>query len=170
MEGNFLDNIPQRDKIKEIVTKALSIESEVIENFRQINNKYYYKKTKLPENQGKLYVREIGSNEEKVLFDPANYKSSGKLYDINTLNFSKDGKIILVDLFPLDGSEINDAVIINGETEKVIPDTLKKIYGWPSIVPDGSEILYDRANIENGKLINSDFTVCSHKIGSIAVK
>ncbi len=162
----FLDNLPNRSKLTEMVKNALSIESEVIDCFREKNNKYYYKKTKLPENQGKLYIREKGSDEEKVLFDPAEYKSfTEKKYDINNIEFSKDGDLILVDLFPMDGSEIDDAVIINSETKEVLPDTLKEIEGWPLIIPDGSGIIYMKAKIENGKLISSDFTICSHLIG-----
>ena len=90
-----------------------------MDNFREKNNKYYYKKTKLPENQGKLYVREKGSINEKVLFDPVEYKSaSGKIYDINTFDFSQDGNLVLIDLFPMDGSEIDEAVVINLNSER----------------------------------------------------
>ncbi len=53
---SVLDNIPNRNKLKEKVTKALTIESELMDNFREKNNKYYYKKTKLPENQGKFML------------------------------------------------------------------------------------------------------------------
>ena len=163
----FLDHLPNRNKLKKMVKKALSIENEVIGSFRERNNKYYYKKTKLPDNQGKLYVREKKSNKEKVLFDPVKYNpSSGKKYDINKIEISKDGKLILVDLFPMDGSEINDAVIINSEAEKVLPDTLKKIQGWPTLLPDGSSIIYMKAKLENGKKINSDFVVSLHEIGT----
>ncbi|MGB8319366.1 MAG: prolyl oligopeptidase family serine peptidase [Ignavibacteriaceae bacterium] len=163
----FLDHLPNREKLKEMVKRALSIENEVVGSFRERNNKYYYKKTKLPDNQGKLYVREKGSDTEKVLFDPVQYNSSsGNKYDINKIEISKDGRLILLDLFPMDGSEINDAVIINSETEKVLSDTLKKIEGWPAFLPDGSGIIYMKAKIENGKKINSDFIISLHEIGS----
>ncbi len=163
---NFLDNLPNREKLKVAVTRALTIERELMNNFREKNNKYYYKKTKLPENQGKIYVREKGSINEKVLFDPVEYKSaSGKIYDINTFDFSQDGNLVLIDLFPMDGSEINEAVVLNLKANKVLADTLKEIEGGPAILPDGSGVYYSKAKIENGKKINSDFNVFAHNFG-----
>ncbi len=96
------------------------------------------------------------------------YKSaSGKIYDINTFDFSQDGNLVLIDLFPMDGSEIDEAVVINLNTKEVLADTLKEIEGYPAIIPDGSGVYYSKAKIENGKKINSDFNIFAHNFGSI---
>ncbi|OCA79706.1 prolyl oligopeptidase [Chryseobacterium contaminans] len=89
------------------------------------NNKYFYLKKNGDEKVDKLYYRDGFSGKEKLLYDPANYKSSELNHNfvINHISPSWDGSKIAISMSEK-GNELADVIIMDVKTKNIHPEII----------------------------------------------
>ncbi|MTH14011.1 prolyl oligopeptidase family serine peptidase [Flavobacterium sp. LC2016-01] len=163
-----LNEIPEREnlikKIKELSSRRGSTisELEITEN-----NKYFYLKRNVNDENAKLYYKQGYEGAEILLFDPVGYKkANGVTYNISTITPNIEGDKVAIQVSP-NGSESGELFIIdiNGKT---YPETFDRC--WSSYVswfPDGNSFTFTRLNSSDVKDVNRSLNtkVYYHKLG-----
>lgn len=100
--------------------------SAVISKIRiTYEDQYFYLKKNFTDIGAKLYMRRGLKGEEKLLFDPKNYKSnSDQSYYINYIKPSWNGKHIAISISKND-EEISEIIVLNTEDRTINPNVIK---------------------------------------------
>ncbi|MBI3501896.1 MAG: S9 family peptidase [Bacteroidetes bacterium] len=117
---DYLGKIPFRQQMKERLTQVWNYE-KMTAPFRRGNYYFFYKNDGL-QNQSVLYVQEGLTGAPKILIDPNTLSADGTLA-LNGVSIREDGKYISYNLSQ-SGSDWNDVVTMEIQTQKVLPDTL----------------------------------------------
>jgi len=155
-----LKSISQR---KEFLDRILKINAKTKFSYGGLrmttDGSYFYTKMRNDEAVRKLYVRKGFNGEEKLLFDPKDFKpENNKKYLISYFNPSDDGSKVAIALTE-GGKEIAEIIVYDLVANKVLPEILTNT--WPSDLgginwlPDGSGFLY--VYIPNIDIKSSDF-------------
>ncbi|MDR6545832.1 prolyl oligopeptidase [Chryseobacterium rhizosphaerae] len=127
--NSILDLIPKKNYY---VEKRLEIDKRQGYSVSDLkitdNNKYFYLKKKGDEKVAKLYYREGFQGEEKLLYDPVNYKESETNHNfvINYISPSWDGNKVAVSMAEK-GVELSDVIIINVKKKQIYPEFITNI-------------------------------------------
>ena len=146
---NLLEHLKRHDESRDYV---------IYQNFILEGDLFIYLKRNSNENISKLYMRKGLEGKEILLFSLEKYKEIKKSSaQINYMRPNWDGTKIAISLNQ-DGSEISEILILDTETKKILPDTIKNCS--PSILngvqwlPNNISFLY--SNLPNSKSNGSD--------------
>ncbi|MFZ0599408.1 MAG: hypothetical protein WAM46_20640, partial [Flavobacterium sp.] len=163
-----LNEIPEREnlvkKIKELNSRRGSTISEL--DITE-NNKYFYLKRNVNDENHKLYYKQGFEGDEILLFDPVGYKKAdGITYNIGSITPNIEGDKVAVEISQ-NGSESGELFIIdiNG---KMYPETFDRCWGsYVSWLPDGNSFTFTRLNSSDVKDVNRSLNtkVYYHKLG-----
>lgn len=124
--NSILDLIPNKNYYLEKILEIDKRQGYSVSNLKiSGNNKYFYLKKSGDEKVDKLYYRDGFSGKEKLLYDPAFYKSSelNHSYVINYISPSWDGGKIAISMSEK-GNEIGDVIIMDVKTKYIHPETI----------------------------------------------
>ncbi len=125
LTGNYLDNIPYREELKERLSKLWNYE-KVGAPFKEGNYTYFYKNNGL-QNQYVIYRYKTGDDPSTatVFLDPNTFKEDGTI-SLGGVSFSKDGKTLAYSISE-GGSDWRKILVMHTETKAIIEDTLVDI-------------------------------------------
>ncbi|RTY95315.1 prolyl oligopeptidase family serine peptidase [Flavobacterium sp. GT3R68] len=163
-----LDAIPERQALLNKLLELDKREGAIIYNLRILeNDHYFYLKVNPEDETGKLYHRQGYKGEEKLLFNPEEYKkSSGIHYTISSISPNDKGDLAAFEI-AANGSESSDLIIIdiNG---KIYPEIIDRCwFSSASWLPDGKSFLYNRLSSADVKNMNRELNSKTyiHKVG-----
>jgi len=137
----FLEQIPQRPKIKSRLTKLWDYERYGIP-FTE-GGRYFYSRNDGLQNQNVLYTLPKLDAEPKVLLDPNKLSEDGTIALMGT-SVSKDGRLLAYGL-AAKGSDWNEWRVRDIETATDLPDLIKWVkFSGASWTPDGKGFYYSR--------------------------
>jgi prolyl oligopeptidase len=119
--NDYLSRIPFRDKMRERLTKMWNYPRFGVP-FKEGSNYFYFKNDGL-QNQSVLYVRNGLEGVSRVLLDPNRFSEDGTIALAGT-SVSHDGKYLAYSI-ARSGSDWNEVYVMEIETGKLLPDTLK---------------------------------------------
>jgi prolyl oligopeptidase len=162
---NYLDIIPQRDKIKERLTELWNY-PRYSAPFKSGENFFFYKNDGL-QNQSVVYIQKDLDSEPEVFIDPNTFSEDGTVA-LSTLSASKDGKYVVYGISEA-GSDWREFFVIDIATKTKLKDHIKWIkFSGASWHGDG--FYYNRyEKPEEGKELiskNENQKVYYHKIGT----
>lgn len=163
----YLKTIPQREQIKERLTKLWNYE-KYSAPFKQGGKYFYYKNDGL-QNQSVLYVANSIKDTGRVLLDPNKLSDDGTT-SLAGIAISNDGKIMAYGISKA-GSDWREYRFRNIETGKDLPDVLEHIkFSGVSWTKDGAGVFYagyEKPN-EKTKLEDANFNrkLYFHKLGT----
>lgn len=166
----ILDSISGRkamfDRMKELDER----ESEYISSLKITgNDRYFYKKLSVGDEQAKLFYRDGYSGKEIMLFDPETHNTeSGKNYSVSSFSPSWDGKKITFEVSE-DGTEQATMYIMDVDNKRFYPETIDRCWlSSPSWLPDNNRFLYNR--LKSDDIHRDDFLLDSkgllHTVGT----
>ncbi|WP_160139428.1 prolyl oligopeptidase family serine peptidase [Chryseobacterium sp. c4a] len=123
---SVLDLIPKRNYYLEKRTELDKRQGYSVSNLNITdNNQYFYLKKKGDEKVAKLYYRDGFSGEEKLLYNPVDYKSSEQNHSfvINYISPSRDGNTIVISMSEK-GNELADVIIMDVKTKYIHPQII----------------------------------------------
>ncbi|HLT32593.1 MAG TPA: prolyl oligopeptidase family serine peptidase [Aquaticitalea sp.] len=118
--GNYLDNIPYREELKDRLTEIWNYE-RISAPFIEGDYTYYYKNDGL-QNQSVVYRKKNDEANEEVFLDPNTFTDDGTI-SLGGINFSKDGKIAAYSISE-GGSDWRKIIVMDAQTKEIIEDTL----------------------------------------------
>lgn len=125
---------------------ALDNAGPTVTNVQRVGDRYFYEKRAPHENTLKLYVRDVGHDDERVLVDPDKLVTkSGQHYTIEYFTPSFDGAYVGYGVSE-GGSENATLHVVETARGTILPDTIDRakyvgITGWR---PDGTSFYYMR--------------------------
>jgi prolyl oligopeptidase len=119
--NDYLSKIPFREKIREKLTKIWNYPKYGVP-FRE-GPWYFYNKNNGLQNQSVLYVRKWLNGNPRVLLDPNTLSPDGTVA-LAGLSVSHDGKYLAYSI-ARSGSDWNEIHVMEIETGKLLPDTLR---------------------------------------------
>jgi prolyl oligopeptidase len=119
--NDYLSKIPFREKIREKLTKIWNYPKYGVP-FRE-GPWYFYNKNNGLQNQSVLYVRKGLEGTPRVLLDPNTFSPDGTVA-LAGISASHDGKYLAYSI-ARSGSDWNEIHVMEIETGKLLPDTLK---------------------------------------------
>lgn len=163
----YLDNIPQRDKIRKRLTELWNYE-KYSAPFKR-GNKYFYLKNDGLQNQSVLYVADSLRGEGRVLLDPNKLSPDGTV-SLTGFAVSEDGKLLAYGLSS-GGSDWQEWRVRNVETGEDTSDVIKWVkFSGVSWTKDGKGFFYSRypEPDEKTKLAGQNFyhKLYYHKVGT----
>ena len=165
--NDYLKTIPQREQIKQRLTKLWNYEKFSAPSKQ--GGKYFYYKNDGLQNQYVLYVADSIEDEGRILLNPNNFSDDGTTSLAGTA-VSRDGKIIAYGISK-GGSDWREYRFRNIETGKDLPDVLRYIkFSGLSWSKDGNGVYYagyPKPN-EKSKLEDANFyrKLYFHRIGT----
>jgi prolyl oligopeptidase len=125
--------------------RALDNSGAIVNDVTRVGAYYFYEKLNPGDNSPKLYVRNAGGGDERLLVDPQRLATAGKHYTINYFLPSLDGRYVAYGISE-GGSEASVIHIVNAATAQVLPDAIDRAYyvGATSWRPDGKSFYYVR--------------------------
>ncbi|WP_179344554.1 prolyl oligopeptidase family serine peptidase [Winogradskyella ursingii] len=120
--GNYLDNIPYREELKERLSTLWNYE-KIGAPFIEGDYTYFYKNDGL-QNQYVIYRYKTGEDPKtaEVFLDPNTFKEDGTI-SLGGLSFSKDGNTLAYAISE-GGSDWRKILIMNAETKEIVEDTI----------------------------------------------
>lgn len=163
----YLDNIPQRDKIRKRLTELWNYE-KYSAPFKR-GDKYFYLKNDGLQNQSVLYVADSLRGEGRVLLDPNKLSPDGTV-SLTGFAVSEDGKLLAYGLSS-GGSDWQEWRVRNVETGEDTSDVIKWVkFSGVSWTKDGKGFFYSRypEPDEKTKLAGQNFyhKLYYHKVGT----
>jgi len=119
--NSYLSKIPFRDQVREKLTKIWNYPKYGVP-FRE-GLWYFFNKNNGLQNQSVLYVRKGLDGTPRVLLDPNTLSADGTIA-LAGISASHDGKYLAYSI-ARSGSDWNEILILEIETGKLLPDTLK---------------------------------------------
>jgi prolyl oligopeptidase len=153
---SYLDQIPEREKIKQRLTELWNYEKFSVPVKR--GKKYFYLKNDGLQNQSVLYVSDSLKNPGRVLLDPNQLSKDGTIA-LSGFSISDDGKLLAYGLSS-GGSDWQEWRIRDVETGKDLPDLIKWVkFSGASWSKDNKGFFYSRypEPDENKKLEAANF-------------
>lgn len=139
--SDYLATIPQRDAIREKLTKLWNYERYGAPAKR--GKHYFYSKNDGLQNQSVMYIADSINDPGRVFFDPNKLSTDGTVA-LNGTSFTQDGTLMAYALSTA-GSDRTTWKVRDVETGKDLPDTLKpNRQGGVSWLKDNSGFFYSR--------------------------
>jgi prolyl oligopeptidase len=166
LSKSVLDRIPARDSLVKEWMSLDKLRPASYSNIILEGTRLFYKKTKGGENVGKLYYREGWAGEEKLLFDPATYRT-GVTTTIESNIPSFDGKNIVLGLSAA-GAETSELRVLNVDTGTLLPDSIYPSFGPIGWTFDNSSFFYTWQKTADNKSPEFELNTKTklHKLGS----
>ena len=137
----YLNQIPQRAKIKERLTELWNYE-KYSAPFK-VGGKYFYYKNDGLQNQSVLYIADSVSDKGRVFFDPNKLSTDGTVA-LSGISFTDDGKLMAYGLATA-GSDRTEWRVRDVATEKDLTDALRpNRQSGISWMKDNSGFFYSR--------------------------
>ncbi|HRX82130.1 MAG TPA: S9 family peptidase, partial [Pirellulaceae bacterium] len=137
----YLESIPEREAIKERLTKLWNYERFGLPTKR--GRRYFYSRNDGLQNQSVLYVSDGIDGEPRVLIDPNQWAEDGTVALAGS-TASEDGKLLAYGIAAA-GSDWREWKILDVETGKDRADHLKWVkFSGVSWTKDGSGLFYSR--------------------------
>jgi len=144
----FLEQIPERDRIRQRLTKLWNYEKFGIP-FKK-GDRYFFLKNDGLQNQSVLYTLKSLTDQPTVLIDPNTLSPDGTVA-LSGLELSEDGKLMAYGL-STSGSDWQDWKVRDVETGKDLPDLVKWVkFSGASWTKDGKGFFYSRYDEPNEK-------------------
>jgi prolyl oligopeptidase len=165
--ADYLATIPQRDAIREKLTKLWNYE-RYSAPFKRGKN-YFYSKNDGLQNQNVIYIADSITDPGRVFFDPNKLSTDGTVA-LNGMSFTDDGKLMAYALSTA-GSDRTTWHVREVETGKELPDTLRpNRQGGVSWLKDNSGFFYSRfPDAEKGQELKGtafNQKIYFHKLGT----
>jgi prolyl oligopeptidase len=130
------------------------------------NGRYFYKKTLGGENVGKLFYRDGLKGAEKLLFDPATYKT-GVVTTIPSFVPSWDGKYVALG-FSAGGAEYCEVRVLDVAKGTLLPESYYPSMGVAGWLPDNKRFIYDAGKVSDIKSMEIELNRKArvHRIGT----
>ena len=167
LTDGLLAKIPGRDALMQEWMKLDKLKPATYSSITCEHGRVFYKKTLGGENVGKLYFRQGWNGLEKLLFDPANYKTNVTT-TINSFVPSWDGKHVGV-RFSAGGAEYSEIRVLEVERGILLSDSIypswQGVLGWTK---DSSAFFYDACKVNDIKSpeIELNQKTRVHKLGT----
>jgi len=121
--NSVLQNIPQRSYYADKKKELDALEGYSVYGLKLTGNgKYFYFKKEIADKTEKIYYKKSSTSEEVLLFDPADYKKSGK-YSVNLISPSWDGEKLAISIAE-NGKELSEVIIMDVKSKKIYPDAI----------------------------------------------
>lgn len=121
--GNYLDNIPYRQELKDRLLEIWNYE-RISAPFIEGDYTYYYKNDGL-QNQSVVFRKKKGGNKEEVFLDPNTFSKDGTT-SLGGIEFSKDSKIAAYSISE-GGSDWRKVIVVDVESKEILEETLVDI-------------------------------------------
>jgi prolyl oligopeptidase len=139
----MLDAIPGREKLRARIaeldhagTRAYGLQS--------FGRRWFYLKLTPADDNTKLYVRDAGSDKERLLVDPETLTANGVHYSIDYYQGSPNGKLVAVGISP-GGSEDSVLRVLDVDSGHEIGGRIDRArFGAVSWLPDNQSFFYNR--------------------------
>jgi prolyl oligopeptidase len=149
MTDSVLAKIPGRDALAQEWMALDKLQPATYTDISYEHGRVFYKKTLGGENVGKLFIREGWNGAEKLLFDPATYKT-GVTTTIQTIVPSFDGNYVAMG-FSADGAEWSELRILDVDRGTLLPESIypsREPIGWTL---DSKSFFYDAGKVTDLK-------------------
>ena len=162
----YLEGVPEREKIKERLTKLWNFERYGIP--RKRGDHYFYTKNDGLQNQSVLYVADALDAQPRVLLNPNELSKDGTIALAGT-NYTDDGTLLAYSLADA-GSDWVEFHVREVATGKDLPDVIKWVkFSGASWTKDGKGFYYSRFDEPSGdKLADTNYfqKVYYHRLGT----
>lgn len=140
-----LRSIRGRQKLLDRI-QQLDNAGEQVRDFQMWGGRYFYMKALPNEENYKLYVRDAGNRQERLLVDPEKITTEGHHYSIDYFSPALDGKKVAYGISP-GGSEESVIHILEVDSGREVPEKIDRtqnpVISW---LPDNDSFLYMRSN------------------------
>ncbi len=141
LTNGYLETIPERQAIKERITKLFNYEK--YSSPSKIGSHYFYSKNDGLQNQSVLYITDSIRDNGRVFLDPNKLSADGTAALAGT-SFTDDGKLMAYGV-AIAGSDRSEWRVKDVETGQDLPDVLKpNRQGGISWLKDGKGFFYSR--------------------------
>lgn len=167
LTSSYLEQIPQREEIKNRLTKIWNYERYSSPSKR--GRHYFYSRNDGLQNQNVMYITDSISDPGRVFFDPNKLSTDGTVA-LNGTSFTDDGKLMAYGL-AVAGSDRTEWHVRDVETGQDLPDTLRpNRQGGVSWLKDNSGFFYNRfPDAKKGDELKGTYSfqkLYFHKIGT----
>lgn len=132
------NQIPGRQRMHNAVMKLME-GGDATYNVTQINERVFYLRRGVKENQGKLYVKHKGA--ERLLVDPGDYQTGSKPAAIHNYTVSPSGRYLAFHISE-GGAEIGTIRFIDTLSGQLLKDTLSPVWGEFKALWQGDHAVY----------------------------
>jgi prolyl oligopeptidase len=150
LTDGLLAKIPQKDALAQEWLALDKLQPAAYSEIRHEHGRVFYKKTLGGENVGKLYFREGWNGLEKLLFDPATYKT-GVVTTINSFVPSWDGKHVALG-FSEGGAEYSEIRVLDVDRKTLLSERIypswEGVLGW---LKNNKSFFYDASKVTDIK-------------------
>jgi prolyl oligopeptidase len=154
LTDDILAKLPARDALANEWMELDKLQPASYSSFAYEHGRMFYKKTLGGENVGKLYFREGWKGDEKLLFDPAEFRPAGAKADavttIQSIVPSPDGRYIAMG-FSAGGAEYSEIRVFDVGGHKLLPESMYPSYGPIAWTMDSKAFFYDAGKVTDIK-------------------
>jgi prolyl oligopeptidase len=168
LTDGLLAKIPGRDALVQEWLALDKLKPAEYSGIRYEHGRVFYKKTLGGENVGKLYCRQGWNGTEKLLFDPATYKT-GVTTTIQSIVPSWDGKYVAMGLSS-GGAEWSEIRVLDVERGTLLPESIYPSYGPHGWMRDNKSLFYDAGKVADIKSLEIELNRKTkvHRLGTEA--
>jgi prolyl oligopeptidase len=170
LTDEFLAKIPARDALVKEWLALDKLRPEAYTDITYEHGRVFYKKTLGGENVGKLYFRQGWTGTEKLLFDPATYKT-GVTTTINSFVPSWNGRYVVLGLTS-GGSEWSEIRVLKVEDGNLLGESIYPSWGAVGWMKDNKSFFYDAGKVTDIKSLELELNRKTriHELGSEVAK
>jgi prolyl oligopeptidase len=166
LTDGLIANIPGRDALVQEWLALDKLKPAAYADIQYEQGRVFYKKTLGGENVGKLYFRKGWNGTEKLLFDPATYKT-GVVTTIQTILPSWNGKYVAMG-FSSGGAEWSELRVLDVDRGTLLPDSIYPSYGPNGWMKNNKSFFYDAGKVADIKSLDIELNRKTkvHKLGT----
>jgi prolyl oligopeptidase len=139
----LLDRIPSRDKLQARIA-GLDQTGVRVSGLQSFGGHWFYLKQTPGDDNRRLYVRDAGAGNERLLINPESLTQNGAHYSIDFFQPSLDGKLVAVGISP-GGSENAVLRVIEADTGRDLGERIDRTqFGSITWLPDNRSFFYNR--------------------------
>ncbi|NNF44867.1 MAG: S9 family peptidase [Phycisphaerales bacterium] len=163
---DYLQTLPQRDRIKQRLTELWDYER--YGTFQKVGPRYVFSKNDGLQNQSVVYMMDDLGDTPRVLLDPNTWSGDGTVA-LSGTSFSDDGRLLAYGVAEA-GSDWQRWQVRDVETGVDLPDTIRWVkFSTPAWTTDGRGFFYSRYDEPTGAAhqnVNKYQKLYYHRIGS----
>ncbi len=166
LTDGLLAKIPGRDALVQEWLALDRLKPTAYSSITYEHGRVFYKKTLGGENVGKLFFREGWTGAEKLLFDPATYKTSVTT-TIQSIVPSWDGKYVALG-FSSGGAEWSEIRVLDVDHRTLLPERIYPSYGVNGWMKDNKSFFYDAGKVSDIKSLDIELNRKTrvHRLGT----